>query len=73
MNVPVLLIHGGDDTVVDFEQSTVMFDAMRHAKKNVEFVTRQHEDHWLSRSETRLQTLETQVAFMRAHNPPDQP
>jgi dipeptidyl aminopeptidase/acylaminoacyl peptidase len=73
VNVPVLLIHGRDDTVVDFEQSTVMFDAMRHAKKDVEFVSLQHEDHWLSRSETRLQMLATSVAFLRAHNPPDQP
>ena len=29
-NVPVLLIHGRDDTVVRFEQSQVMFDAMKH-------------------------------------------
>ena len=73
VNVPVLLIHGRDDTVVDFEQSRVMFDAMRRAKKDVEFVTLQHEDHWLSRSETRLQMLKTSVAFLRAHNPPDPP
>ena len=73
VNVPVLLIHGRDDTVVDFEQSTVMFDAMRRARKDVEFVTLQHEDHWLSRSETLLQMLQTSVAFLRAHNPPDEP
>jgi dipeptidyl aminopeptidase/acylaminoacyl peptidase len=71
VNVPVLLIHGRDDTVVAFDQSKVMSDAMRHAKKDVEFVTLQHEDHWLSRSETRLQMLQTSVAFLRAHNPPD--
>ena len=71
VNVPVLLIHGRDDTVVPFEQSEVMFDALRHAKKDVEFVQLKHEDHWLSRSETRLQMLQTSVAFLRAHNPPD--
>lgn len=71
LNVPVLLIHGKDDTVVPFEQSSVMADALQQAKKDVEFVTLQHEDHWLSRSETRLQMLQTSVAFLRAHNPPN--
>jgi dipeptidyl aminopeptidase/acylaminoacyl peptidase len=31
VNVPVLLIHGRDDTVVPFEQSEVMVDAMATA------------------------------------------
>jgi dipeptidyl aminopeptidase/acylaminoacyl peptidase len=71
INVPVLLIHGRDDSVVRFEQSDVMFDAMKHAKKDVEMVALKNEDHWLSRSETRLQMLQASVAFLRAHNPPD--
>jgi hypothetical protein len=29
------------------------------------------EDHWLSRSETRLQMLAATVAFLKANNPPD--
>ena len=71
ITVPVLLIHGRDDTVVDYEQSHVMYDALRKAKKNVELVTLKNEDHWLSRSGTRLQMLEASVGFLRAHNPPD--
>jgi dipeptidyl aminopeptidase/acylaminoacyl peptidase len=71
VKVPVLLIHGRDDTVVPFEQSEVMFDALRNAKKTVELVPLKDEDHWLSRGETRLQMLQTSVAFLRAHNPPD--
>jgi dipeptidyl aminopeptidase/acylaminoacyl peptidase len=70
VNVPVLLIHGRDDTVVPFEQSEVMFTALQRAKKSAELVTLKHEDHWLSRSETRLQMLQATVAFLRAHNPP---
>ena len=70
-NAPVLLIHGRDDTVVPFEQSEVMFKALRHAQKPVELVVLNHEDHWLSRSETRLQMLKSTVAFLHAHNPPD--
>jgi dipeptidyl aminopeptidase/acylaminoacyl peptidase len=71
ITVPVLLIHGKDDTVVDFEQSQVMYDALRKRNKDVQLVVLKNEDHWLSRSETRLQMLETSVAFLRAHNPPD--
>jgi dipeptidyl aminopeptidase/acylaminoacyl peptidase len=71
INVPVLLIHGRADAVVPFEQSQVMFDAMKSAHKDVELVTLNREDHWLSHSETRLQMLQTSVQFLRAHNPPD--
>ena len=71
VTVPMLLIHGRDDTVVRFEQSDDMFSAMKHAKKDVEMVTLKNEDHWLSRSETRLQMLKSTVAFLHAHNPPE--
>jgi dipeptidyl aminopeptidase/acylaminoacyl peptidase len=60
-----------NDTVVPFEQSEVMLEALRRAKKPVELVELKQEDHWLSRSETRLQMLQATVAFLRAHNPPD--
>jgi dipeptidyl aminopeptidase/acylaminoacyl peptidase len=71
INVPVMLIHGRDDTVVRFDQSSDMYDAMKRAKKDVEMVTLKNEDHWLSRGETRLQMLQSTVGFLRAHNPPD--
>jgi len=71
INVPVLLIHGKDDTVVPFEQSELMYEALRNAHKNVELVPLKAEDHWLSRGATRLQMLEASIAFLRAHNQPD--
>jgi dienelactone hydrolase len=67
---PVLLIHGKDDTVVPYEQSDIMANALKHAGKSVEFVTLKNEDHWLSRSATRSQMLDATVAFLRANNPP---
>jgi dipeptidyl aminopeptidase/acylaminoacyl peptidase len=70
VHIPVLLIHGKDDTVVPYEQSTFMNDALRRAGKPVEMVTLAHEDHWLSRSQTRRQMLEESVRFLRTHNPP---
>jgi dipeptidyl aminopeptidase/acylaminoacyl peptidase len=71
VTAPILLIHGRDDTVVPYEQSEVMASALKRAGKAVEFVTLNHEDHWLSRSATRLQMLEATVAFLRTNNPPD--
>jgi acetyl esterase/lipase len=71
ITVPVLLIHGRDDTTVPFEQSDVMLSAMKKANKKVELVAMKKEDHYLSRSETRLQMLQSLVAFLKTHNPPD--
>jgi dipeptidyl aminopeptidase/acylaminoacyl peptidase len=71
VNVPVLLIHGRDDTVVPFEQSELMVDALKKAGKPVEFVTLKHEDHWLSTGATRLQMLQATVAFLKTNNPPN--
>jgi dipeptidyl aminopeptidase/acylaminoacyl peptidase len=70
VTAPVLLIHGKDDTVVPYVQSTLMADAMKAAGGKVEFVTLQGEDHNLSRSATRVQMLNATVAFIETHNPP---
>ena len=70
-DVPVMLIHGKDDTVVLYAQSQRMYDALRGAGRPVELVPLKAEDHWLSRSDTRLQTLEASVAFVEKHNPPN--
>jgi dienelactone hydrolase len=68
-DAPILLIHGKDDTVVPYRQSIVMADALKDAGKTYEFVTLAGEDHWLSRSETRLKMLEASIAFVEKHNP----
>ena len=71
ITVPVLLIHGKDDTVVPYQQSDSMEAALKHAAKSVQLVTLQREDHWLSRPETRTQMLQSSVEFLRKYNPPD--
>jgi dipeptidyl aminopeptidase/acylaminoacyl peptidase len=71
VTVPILLIHGRDDTVVPIRQSEVMVDALKNAAKPVEFVELKSEDHWMSRSETRLQMLKATVDFLEKHNPPN--
>jgi dipeptidyl aminopeptidase/acylaminoacyl peptidase len=70
VSIPVLLIHGEDDTVVPIEQSTMMADALKKAGKDVQFISLANEDHWLSRSETRAQMLSASVAFLEKNNPP---
>ena len=70
VTVPVLIIHGKDDTVVPFEQSQIMVDALKKAGKSVELVVLNHEDHWLSHSDTRLQMLQATMDFLLKNNPP---
>ena len=71
--IPILIIHGKDDTVVSFEQSQIMANALRRAGKEVDLVTLKGEDHWLSRSDTRLEMLRATVNFLLKENPPDSP
>ena len=68
---PILLIHAKDDTVVAFEQSRLMADALEKAGKKAELITLAGEDHWLSSGDTRLKMLTETVRFLEAHNPPN--
>jgi len=70
-SAPVLLIYGKDDTQVPIEQSLQMQRALRAAGKTVELVVLPHEDHFLSREETRVMTVKASVAFVEKYNPPD--
>ncbi|MFK7886767.1 MAG: alpha/beta fold hydrolase [Gammaproteobacteria bacterium] len=68
---PVLLLHGRKDTVVPLDQSKVMRKALKRAKKPVELVLLDGEDHWLSSSETRQSLLREIDEFVTRHNPPN--
>ncbi|HXC54638.1 MAG TPA: S9 family peptidase [Rhizomicrobium sp.] len=67
--IPILLIHGKDDTVVPIDQSEAMAAALTAAGKPVTFLKLDREDHWLSNAETRQQMLQATVAFLEANNP----
>jgi dipeptidyl aminopeptidase/acylaminoacyl peptidase len=71
VQVPVLLIHGKDDTVVPFSESQKMASALRSAGKPYEIVALDGEDHNLSKSVTRQQMLTATVAFLEKNNPPN--
>lgn len=68
-DIPILLIHGTNDTIVPIGQSEDMDSALRAAGKPVTFTKLDSEDHWLSRSETREQMLAASVAFLDKNNP----
>lgn len=70
-DAPILLIHGHDDTVVPSAQSRSMAAELRSENKPVELVLMKGEDHWLSRSSTRVEMLRQSVEFVLRHNPPD--
>jgi dipeptidyl aminopeptidase/acylaminoacyl peptidase len=71
VTVPVQLIHGKDDTVVDYLQTSYMADALARRGKPAEVVTLVGEDHWLSKATTRVELLDALMAFLEKHNPPD--
>lgn len=70
IKAPVLLLHGRDDTVVPYEQSEIMYEAMRNAGKEVVMTPLEGEDHWLSFPATRLHMLTETIEFIEEHNPP---
>jgi len=69
VTVPVLLIHGRDDTVVPYAQSKEMAEALQRAGKSVQLVSLAHEDHWLSHGATREQMLQEVVSFLEQYDP----
>ena len=69
-NVPILLIHGRDDSVVPYAQSEIFATALRRAGKDVEMVDLVGEDHWLSSASGRLTVFNALVPFLERHNPP---
>lgn len=69
INVPVLLIHGEKDRVVDVEHSEDMFDALQKYNKNVKFVELEDGDHYLSDNADRLKTFYTIDAFLKKYLP----
>jgi len=70
VTVPVLLVHGRDDTVVEVAQSRQMARALKNAGKDVTYVELQGEDHWQSVESSRLDMAKAIISFIEKHNPP---
>ncbi|MBX3561067.1 MAG: S9 family peptidase [Sphingomonas sp.] len=67
IRIPILLMHGSDDTVVPIAQSRRMLDRLRAAGRDVRFVELRGDDHWLSDAETRIQMLRELEEFLAAN------
>lgn len=70
VRAPILLLHGVDDSVVPVEQSRNMATALKAANKPYTFVELPGEDHWLSRSASRIQVLTEMEKFLAEHLKP---
>jgi len=64
VHIPVLLIHGVEDTVVPVEQSRAMNAKLQKAKADVRYVELKGDDHWLSSASTRTQVLQEIETFL---------
>lgn len=65
VRIPILLLHGLEDSVVPIEQSRAMHAKLQRAKRTVRYAELGGDDHWLSSASTRtlmLQELETFLA-----------
>jgi len=67
IKAPVLIVYGSGDGVVANSQSEAMVQKLREAGKSVDVVTLNGEDHWLSRSDGRIELLRGLEDFLRAH------
>ncbi|MEM9334966.1 MAG: alpha/beta fold hydrolase [Pseudomonadota bacterium] len=67
IDIPVLLIHGIDDTVVPIDQSRKLSRALHSADVDHNFVELKGEDHWLSYPGSRTRALEQIDAFLKAN------
>jgi dipeptidyl aminopeptidase/acylaminoacyl peptidase len=67
ITIPILIIYGTADAVVPNEQSERMAQALRRAGKSVAVATLSGEDHWLSRTDTRVQVLKELDSFLKSH------
>ena len=67
IRIPMLIAYSTNDGVVANEQSERMAEALAKAGKPVTVVKLPQEDHWMSRTETRVQLLEALETFLHDH------
>ena len=69
VTVPVMLIHGRQDTTVPIEQSEEMAAALRAAGKSFEYVVLENETHHIETGSLRIKMLDAMIGFLLKHNP----
>ena len=64
VKIPILVLHGIEDTVVPVEQSRRMSSRLERAQRKVRYVELAGDDHWLSGAATRTQMLREIETFL---------
>ena len=67
ISVPMLLIHGEKDLVVDVKQSRMMAEELGDLDKNFEYIELENGDHYLSIQRNRHATFKAMDAFLAEH------
>jgi len=65
IKIPVLLMHGTDDTTVRIDQSEIMERALKRAGKRVTFITIPKETHNMEMADTRVRWLSELEKFLK--------
>lgn len=67
IKIPILLLHGAQDTTVPVAQSETMRAALVAAHKTVTFIALESDDHYLDLAETRARVLSEIEKFLAAN------
>ncbi|HTM81013.1 S9 family peptidase [Asticcacaulis sp.] len=70
VTIPVLIMHGKDDSVVPINQSVDMYKALKAAGKTVIYKEVEHAEHGATTEASRIEMLNTTIAFIEKYNPP---
>jgi len=72
IDIPVLLLHGDKDLVVDVSQSRNMYKALQKHNKQVEYIELENGSHYMEIEANRLAILTAFEAFLDKHLAPDE-
>lgn len=67
ITIPMLLLHGSEDRVVDVAQSRDFAEALEYLDKDVEYIELENGDHYLSIQANRHATFKAMDRFLKLH------
>jgi dipeptidyl aminopeptidase/acylaminoacyl peptidase len=67
INIPILLLHGDNDSVVNVRQSREFFDKLEDLDKSVEYIEFENGDHHLSMQHNRHAAFKAMNSFLKQH------
>ncbi len=67
IKIPILLLHGADDRVVDVKHSRMMADELEDENKDVKYIELENGDHYLSIQRNRKIFFNELEQFLRKH------